>query len=288
MHDVFGFQDANNNKILPSPIEEAVPADLLEEEVYHNLSLRSSHAAECVSARLHDYCGYGQFTVQTERLPKDVQTDCLIRTCDASTQTEGEVFKQTQDQETQTVVMKQTEVGVQVRLPDLTIEDIRDSDMCMFYTGIPTTTEFHLLFNELSDAEENTHRSGDGLKKGRPRSLRLIDEFFLVLMRLRLGLLLEDLANRFKVSKATCSLIVNEWLGYLAVKLSSLIPWPSQVSVQQTMPRKFKKRYPKCRVIIDCTEFYTQNPQSLSDKSLMHSHYKSHMPWKALLGISPA
>ena len=42
-------------------------------------------------------------------------------------------------------------------------------------------------------------------ENGRPRSLPLVDELFMVLMRLRLGLLLEDLSDRFNIS--TCSAI---------------------------------------------------------------------------------
>ena len=42
-------------------------------------------------------------------------------------------------------------------------------------------------------------------KPGRKRKLALIDELFAVLMRLRLGLLLEDVADRFGVSPATVS-----------------------------------------------------------------------------------
>ncbi|WAQ98080.1 hypothetical protein MAR_022453 [Mya arenaria] len=38
-------------------------------------------------------------------------------------------------------------------------------------------------------------------------------------MRLRLGLLLEDLARRFHVSKSTCSNITNQWISYMSVKL---------------------------------------------------------------------
>ena len=53
------------------------------------------------------------------------------------------------------------------------------------------------------------------------------------------------------------------------------------------MPDSFKRRYPNCRVIIDCTEIYTETPQSLSNKGRMYSDYKSHMTWKVLIGISP-
>lgn len=73
----------------------------------------------------------------------------------------------------------------------------------MFYTGLPNSVTFKLLFDEISDAFDQTKRKGSG-DTGRPRALRLVDEFFLVLMRLRLGLLLEDLADRFHILKATC------------------------------------------------------------------------------------
>jgi hypothetical protein len=47
----------------------------------------------------------------------------------------------------------------------------------------------------------------------------------------------------------------------------------SRETVESKLPSKFK-RYP---VIIDCTEIFAQTPQSSQYKSLMYSHYKSHM-----------
>lgn len=179
-------------------------------------------------------------------------------------------------------------VSSQVTKPTFCFEDIGDSEeKCMFYTGLPNAATFRMLFGKMADAEELTQRNGTSGKKGRPRSLRLIDEFFLVLIRLRLGLLLEDLAQRFHISKATCSNITTQWITYLSVKLSFLTVWPSRSTIKETMPNKFRRKYPNCRVIIDCTEIYTETPQSLSNKSLMFSHYKSHMTYKALLGITP-
>ena len=72
------------------------------------------------------------------------------------------------------------------------------------------------------------------------------------------------------------------------MKFSFLVTWPSKSVIKNTMPNKFRKKYPDCRVIIDCTEFFTETPQSLINKSLLYSHYKSHMTYKALLGISPS
>ena len=105
-------------------------------------------------------------------------------------------------------------------------------------------------------------------------------------MWLRLGLLIEDIAQRFHISKSTCSEILNHWITYLSLKLSCLITWPSGQDIAKRLPTKFK-RYPRCRVIIYCTEIFTQTPQSLQYKTLLYSHYKSHMTYKSLIGIDP-
>ncbi len=175
-------------------------------------------------------------------------------------------------------------VNIQTTKPYLTIEDICDSDdKVMFYTGLPNSGTFYALFDEFDDMYiENIEES-----RGRQRSLRMIDEFLMVMMRLRLGLLLEDLAGRFKVSKAACSDIISRWINYLDEKLDFLVSWPDKDVNILTMPKQFKSKYPKCRVIIDCTEVYTETPHSLSNRSLMYSSYKSHMTYKALVGINP-
>ena len=51
------------------------------------------------------------------------------------------------------------------------------------------------------------------------------------------------------------------------------------------MPNKLRKKYPDCRAIIDCAVFSTETPQSHINKSLLYSHYKSHMIYKALIGM---
>ncbi|XP_052239626.1 uncharacterized protein LOC127850537 isoform X2 [Dreissena polymorpha] len=266
--------------------------DSRESDCYENTSLNSCFVPEHVSVQMHDYItsSVKETCTVTQTLPKLIQTDWIM--CDMATQTDLSLSlfqKLTCDTSSQTDMNNcsiEKDIGIQCNKPELVAEDIVSDDMCMFYTGLPNKEVFNAIFSELDDAEERTNRSGNGENKGRPRTLRLVDEFLLVLMRLRLGLLLEDLAYRFRISKATCSNINKQWIMYLSVKLASMIPWISRRFIRENMPAKFKK-YPHCRVIIDCTEFYTQNPQSLAAKTLLYSHYKSHMTWKALIGISP-
>eukprot|EP00795_Rhopilema_esculentum_P003906 gene3906-15222_t len=52
------------------------------------------------------------------------------------------------------------------------------------------------------------------------------------------------------------------------------------------MPQQFKD-YPTTRIIIDCTEIFTEIPSSLKSQSQTWSQYKHHNTWKALVGISP-
>lgn len=66
-----------------------------------------------------------------------------------------------------------------------------------------------------------------------------------------------------------------------------LVAWPDRNVIKDNMPDSFKRIYPNWRVITDCTEIYTETPQSLSNKGRMTSDYKSHMTWKIRIGISP-
>ena len=67
------------------------------------------------------------------------------------------------------------------------------------------------------------------------RSLIPMDEFFLVLMRLRLNLMLVDLSVRFKISVSLVNKIISKWV-VLYERLKFLISWPPREIVQQNMP----------------------------------------------------
>ena len=54
------------------------------------------------------------------------------------------------------------------------------------------------------------------------------------------------------------------------------------------MPEDFKSKYPKTRVILDCTEIKCQMPSSLLLNSRLFSSYKNHTTLKGLIGIAPS
>lgn len=122
----------------------------------------------------------------------------------------------------------------------------------------------------------------------RCESLPLIDQFFMFLVKIRLGLFQQDLGCRFNVSQSTVSRIIITWANFLYFQLGSLPIWPSRDKVDHYMPDCFKTVYPSTRVILDCTEIEVQTPSALSLNSEFYSHYKGTTTFKGLIGISPA
>ena len=90
-----------------------------------------------------------------------------------------------------------------------------------FYTGFPNWDTFMLCYNMIKDSASGIIY-GQYKKKGReesiigrPRSLSIIEEFTLVMMRLHLGLFEKDLGHRFGISESTVSTIFHAWIHFL-------------------------------------------------------------------------
>ena len=78
------------------------------------------------------------------------------------------------------------------------------------------------------------------------------------------------------------------WANFIYFKLGCAPIWPTKGIVIETMPECFKPTYSNTRVIIDCTELFCQKPSSLTIQSSLFSHYKHHITYKGLVGISPS
>ncbi|RXN38368.1 hypothetical protein ROHU_001174 [Labeo rohita] len=119
-----------------------------------------------------------------------------------------------------------------------------------------------------------------------PTSLQPIDEFFLFMTYLSLGLLQKDLAHRFGIHQSTVSRIINTWANFLYNVLGAVGIWLDEKTIREKMPEVFHQ-YPDTYVILDCTELRCQTPDSLLLQSEVFSSYKSHSTFKGLIGIAP-
>ena len=73
-------------------------------------------------------------------------------------------------------------------------------------------------------------------RRGPDRKLTLEQEFLMTMMRLRLHLLVDDLAFRFKTSNTKVSQIWITWIKLISKELQYLIIWPSKGQICATLP----------------------------------------------------
>ncbi|KAF8789403.1 hypothetical protein HNY73_007343 [Argiope bruennichi] len=70
-------------------------------------------------------------------------------------------------------------------------------------------------------------------------------------------------------------------------KLKLLPIFPPKSLVTETMPKQFRSKNKDCPVIIDCTEFLIQKPNSPAEQQMTFSFYKNANTLKGLIGIMP-
>lgn len=193
--------------------------------------------------------------------------------------------------------------ATQTTLPDIAFEDLQSDDhKTRFYTGFVNFAMLMHFYSVLvthgadklnywegqkrSLGDKTYHKEGVG-KPGKKRTLSSKAEFLMMMMRLRMGLLQEHLADIFKVSQSTVSRTLLTWTNFLYDHAKGLIPWPTQQQIIWNLPRAFTD-FPNTQIILDCTEFFIQKPSSLLAQNLTWSEYKHNNTVKVLIGVTPA
>ena len=168
-----------------------------------------------------------------------------------------------------------------------------------YFTGLGNIDAFRLVFDYLSEKARVMHywkglsntstdlTSPRNLKNSNLRSLTLEQEFLLTLMRLRLGPLNGDLTNCFKVSSSLVSSIFTTWIKLMSLELKWLINWSQHHIIRRHLPSMFKKFYPQCCIIINCSELFIETPSSFDIAAACWSNCKHHYTVKYLIGITP-
>ena len=134
-----------------------------------------------------------------------------------------------------------------------------------------------------------TNEISRGNKPATRRKLSTLDEFFIILIRMRLGLFELDLAHRLRVHVSRINTICISWINFLYLKFGHLNIWPDKETIDKAMPQSFKSfKYSKTRVIIDGTEIKCPTPSSLVLHNETFYTYKSHTTFTDFIGIAPS
>lgn len=182
------------------------------------------------------------------------------------------------------------------------LEKIKDDNAAvLFYTGFPSYDALISVYKYIEPKlakmqywkgenllkESQPYQTDDNKRKPGPsRKLSYLDEFLLVLMRLKAGLFVQDLADRFGISTSLVSRICITWINLLYYEMKELFPFPTQELVRKNMPKEFAQ-YATTRIILDCTELFIQRPSAMLAQSETWSDYKHHNTWKLLVGVTP-
>jgi hypothetical protein len=159
-----------------------------------------------------------------------------------------------------------------------------------FFTGF-TLDQFNVLFTSLGDDVNNLNFWGvrSGVVQ---RSKKVTPECQLVVTvwRLRRGATLQELAYHFGLNRHTVGKIFSTWIVFLCKKFSSLrdkmfVPR----SCHSPLPSSFQNSLLRnVRIVIDCTEIFTESAENYKQQGNLYSSYKSHSTAKLLIGVAPS
>ena len=158
----------------------------------------------------------------------------------------------------------QLEAALEQKAPFTWLQMKPDSTV-RFYTGFPTFEILVNTFNALQPTVENMYSwsqrqrlKGEGtddidiLRSSLKQcKLSLLDQFYLVLQKLRAGTFNQVLADNLKTSLPMVSRIFISWINFLYFMLGSFCIWPTRrEKIRQHAPACFRVHDPRCRGII--------------------------------------
>ncbi|KAL5008464.1 hypothetical protein ScPMuIL_014045 [Solemya velum] len=165
--------------------------------------------------------------------------------------------------------------------------DDQDPEFCAHLRDLTEQPKAKNLqyFHSARVLEYENHISSYQQKSGPARSLSKEEEMFATLYRLKSGHSVTECARRIGVSVATFSRVFSTWVTFLSLELELLC----KNAVADDPPDTdgcFDLFY-NLRIILDCTELFSETPTSLENHKQFHSNYKHHSTGKFMVGISP-
>ena len=150
-------------------------------------------------------------------------------------------------------------------------------DMVQFYTGLINYGVLCVLYKYI-EAHLNQFRYCMPKKR----------QLLVVLIKLRMNYLFQDMAYRLNVSVSTIQRVFHETLTVMYYRLSFLLKWPARDQLRKSDPYCFRQAFgDKVTVVIDCFELMAETPKGAKNQIFTYSSYKHHQTIKYLIGISP-
>ncbi|XP_061568233.1 uncharacterized protein LOC133422299 [Cololabis saira] len=168
-------------------------------------------------------------------------------------------------------------------------EDIR------FYTRFASHAHLMAFWRQIEPATRNISyvstacsvgETDDGPYTVTKTLLQPIDQFFLFMIYLSLGLMPKDLAHRFRIHQSTVCRIIHIWAYFLYTLLGGVSIWLDEEVVSAHRPHVFEQ-FPDTHVILNCMEVHCQTPNPRHLKSESFSSYESKCTFKGLIGMAP-
>lgn len=207
--------------------------------------------------------------------------------------------------------IKELEIKLEAKSKEKSLAPIKKNSVCTstimksdakvkFYTGLPNQASFNAVFQAILPHIHKVRYWKGPKRLCNPlrqkskfscnlRTLSPKEEMMLCLMKLRLGILNEDLADRFGVSTTHVSSVFTTWIKLLSSVLGSLVFNPPREVVISNLPPSFQNNvYRGVKHIIDCTEIFIATPNNLQIAAQTWSDYKHHHTAKILVSITPA
>lgn len=123
-------------------------------------------------------------------------------------------------------------------------------------------------------------------RKGPARVLGGAEDFLMILVRLRTGMPVKEVARNFGVTMSYFSKTFSKWILFLQKALRQMTRFPSFREVQRNMPKHFRE-FPDTRIVIDGTEIRIQTPSSMHAQKQTFSSYKHGNTLKVLMRATP-
>lgn len=195
-----------------------------------------------------------------------------------------ESFKSVSVQTLQSGLVKSTNIGTQFSMAAVISHTMfkNDNRGIHFYTGLESFDKFVFVFQTLGEAAFHlTYMYGP------IHSFDAIEQFLMVLMKLRRHTTNFELSRLFVISEADVYNIFCTWIRFMSLQWQEISIWPQREVVRFFSPTDFQRKFPTTRVIIDGTECPVKKSKLPTAQSSTFSTYKNRNTVKVLIGSTP-